>query len=381
MTAGRAGSPTWGDVATWVADEAGFDVVVSSRALRPGTGGRAGPIHRWLRPGGLFVCVDFLHDRFDRCDALWRPDARLLEAVGPTAVRELPATALTPRPNASREWAQDHVVDQDLNGSADIEEPLDRLFLTHTRSWHPYLYWDILEGLDLPEPAAERATATLVADWEASLLGAGLARAHALRRLPRPRLAAASFSMGCRMRGRPIVLGLEYAAATPAATRRRADGIDAQAPADPGPLPPGHPRPRRGGCGQGAGVLRRGVRGDRAHALPGPGGTIAHAEIEIGDSVVMVEDALAVHGDQGPPAGGFEGLTDRTVHLRRGRRRDDGAGREARRDRRRPAQDQFYGDRTATSSTRFGHRWTVATHVEDVEPGGDGPADDEWWEA
>ena len=48
-------------------------------------------IHRWLRPGGLFVCVDFLHDRFDRCDALWLAQMRgLLEAVGPTAGRDCP---------------------------------------------------------------------------------------------------------------------------------------------------------------------------------------------------------------------------------------------------------------------------------------------------
>jgi PhnB protein len=32
----------------------------------------------------------------------------------------------------------------------------------------------------------------------------------------------------------------------------------------------------------------------------------------------------------------------------------------------RPVEDQFYGDRSGTLADPFGHRWTIATHVEDV---------------
>lgn len=102
--------------------------------------------------------------------------------------------------------------------------------------------------------------------------------------------------------------------------------------------------------------------------VPGPGGTIAHAEVEVGDSVVMVEDASPFMGTKAPPAGGFEGsptalfiyvedvdaVIERAVKL--------GATQE------RSAQDQFYGDRDAHIVDPFGHRWTVATHVEDVAP-------------
>jgi PhnB protein len=102
--------------------------------------------------------------------------------------------------------------------------------------------------------------------------------------------------------------------------------------------------------------------------FPGPDGTIAHAEIEIGDSVVMVEDASPFMGTTAPPAGGLEGSpTALFVYV------EDvdavmalavklGATQE------RPAQDQFYGDRDGHIIDPFGHRWTVATHVEDVEP-------------
>src|SRR5262249_57707028 len=40
---------------------------------------------------------------------------------------------------------------------------------------------------------------------------------------------------------------------------------------------------------------------------PGPGGTIAHAEIEIGDSVVIIEDEDPQRGTSAPPAGGLPG--------------------------------------------------------------------------
>ncbi|HSK95165.1 MAG TPA: VOC family protein, partial [Euzebyales bacterium] len=102
--------------------------------------------------------------------------------------------------------------------------------------------------------------------------------------------------------------------------------------------------------------------------IPGPGGTIAHAEIEIGDSVLMVDDAAPAMGTEAPPAGGFDGSpTSLYVYV------EDvdtviehaaklGATVE------RPAQDQFYGERDGHIVDPFGHRWTVATHVEDVAP-------------
>ena len=102
--------------------------------------------------------------------------------------------------------------------------------------------------------------------------------------------------------------------------------------------------------------------------MPGPGETIAHAEIEIGDSVVMVEDASPFMGTKAPPAGGLEGSpaalfiyvedVDAVIELAV----ELGANLE------RPAQDQFYGDRDGHIVDPFGHRWTVATHVEDVAP-------------
>jgi PhnB protein len=102
--------------------------------------------------------------------------------------------------------------------------------------------------------------------------------------------------------------------------------------------------------------------------IPGPGGTIAHAEIELGDSVLIVEDASPYMGTKAPPAGGLDGspiflyvyvedvdaTIERAVKL--------GATQV------RAAQDQFYGDRDGFIVDPFGHAWTVSSHIEDVEP-------------
>jgi PhnB protein len=102
--------------------------------------------------------------------------------------------------------------------------------------------------------------------------------------------------------------------------------------------------------------------------FPGPDGRIAHAEIQIGDSVVIVDDESPERGTKAPPPGGLAGspsslfiyvenvdeVVARAVEL--------GSTLV------RPPQDQFYGDRDGHIIDPFGHGWTIATHVEDVEP-------------
>lgn len=102
--------------------------------------------------------------------------------------------------------------------------------------------------------------------------------------------------------------------------------------------------------------------------IPGPGGSIAHAEIQIGDSVVIVEDEDPQRGTKAPPAGGLAGypaylfIYVEDVDAVIARAADLGASVE------RPAHDQFYGDRDGYIVDPFGHGWTVASHVEDVSP-------------
>ena len=100
--------------------------------------------------------------------------------------------------------------------------------------------------------------------------------------------------------------------------------------------------------------------------MPAPGGKIGHAELEIGDSVVMLADAFPEMGAQTPKGLGGTPVTvmvyvddvdavfDRAIKA--------GATEE------RAVENQFYGDRAGQFADPFGHKWFVATHIEDVPP-------------
>ena len=102
--------------------------------------------------------------------------------------------------------------------------------------------------------------------------------------------------------------------------------------------------------------------------FPGPDGTVAHAEIVIGDSVIIVEEAAPYMGTQAPPADGLPGnpvfmyIYVEDVDAVIARAVELGAAVQ------RPAENQFYGDRDGHIIDPFGHGWTVASHVEDVGP-------------
>ena len=97
-----------------------------------------------------------------------------------------------------------------------------------------------------------------------------------------------------------------------------------------------------------------------------PGGKVGHAEIKIGDSHIMLADehpemdARSPQAIGGTPVGLMLYLQDcdsvvaKAVSL--------GAKMV------KPVQDQFYGDRSGTILDPFGHKWTIATHQEDVSP-------------
>jgi PhnB protein len=101
---------------------------------------------------------------------------------------------------------------------------------------------------------------------------------------------------------------------------------------------------------------------------PGPDGAVAHAEIQIGDSVIIVEDEDPQRGTQAPPASGLAGspvfqfIYVEDVDAVVARAVERGATL------RRAPENQFYGDRDGFIIDPFGHGWTVASHVEDVGP-------------
>ena len=99
--------------------------------------------------------------------------------------------------------------------------------------------------------------------------------------------------------------------------------------------------------------------------LAGPNG-VAHAEMRIGDSVVMLADESPDMGYKGPVAlgGSPVSLMLYVADVDATFQRAVAAGAVQQR----PVQDQFYGDRSGTLEDPFGHVWTLATHIEDVAP-------------
>jgi len=94
------------------------------------------------------------------------------------------------------------------------------------------------------------------------------------------------------------------------------------------------------------------------------GDRIAHAEIRIGDSHIMLSDEWPDMGFLGPKARG--GATASLMIYLEGVDAAFARALEAGCTPERPPEDQFWGDRMGTLLDPFGHRWTLATHIEDV---------------
>jgi PhnB protein len=98
--------------------------------------------------------------------------------------------------------------------------------------------------------------------------------------------------------------------------------------------------------------------------MEGPDGRVGHAELQVGDAVIMLADENPAMNIEGPRSVGgtpvtihvyvedADGVFERAVQ----------AGAKALR----AVEDQFYGDRSGQFEDPYGHRWNVATHVEDV---------------
>jgi PhnB protein len=97
-----------------------------------------------------------------------------------------------------------------------------------------------------------------------------------------------------------------------------------------------------------------------------PDGRVGHAEIRLGDSVIMLSDEFPEFGGKAPDT---LGGTPVNLHLYVEdvdafvKRALDAGATE-----RKPVTDQFYGDRSGQLEDPFGHLWWVATHKEDVPP-------------
>lgn len=100
--------------------------------------------------------------------------------------------------------------------------------------------------------------------------------------------------------------------------------------------------------------------------MPAPGGKVGHCELQFGDSVIMLADEFPEAGFFGPRKIGGTPIAlsvyvedvDKVFAL----------ALEAGATAVRQPEDQFYGDRAGQFQDPWGHRWGIATHIEDVSP-------------
>lgn len=109
---------------------------------------------------------------------------------------------------------------------------------------------------------------------------------------------------------------------------------------------------------------KRGLGATEIMRIPDPKGRIGHAEIKIGDSVIMLADEHPEMGYKSPTS---IGGTPVSIYLyvddvdRLFKQAISAGAKELR-----PVKDQFYGDRSGTLADPFGHVWSIGTHKEDV---------------
>ena len=100
--------------------------------------------------------------------------------------------------------------------------------------------------------------------------------------------------------------------------------------------------------------------------MPGPDGKIAHAELQIGDSVIMLggecpeRGAVSPQTLEGSPVGLALYVED--VDKVFNRAVEEGASSKEQ------VEDKFWGDRAGALTDPFGHKWMLLTHIEDVSP-------------
>jgi len=119
-----------------------------------------------------------------------------------------------------------------------------------------------------------------------------------------------------------------------------------------------------GKAGQALDFYTRAFGAKELMRMPRPGGGIAHAEIQLGDSKIMLADEAPKMDAFGPSHYGGSPIS---LHLYlpdvdATTKQATGAGATVVR----PIEDQFYGDRTAGLKDPFGFTWHLSTHVRDV---------------
>jgi PhnB protein len=120
------------------------------------------------------------------------------------------------------------------------------------------------------------------------------------------------------------------------------------------------------GAGEAIEFYKRAFGAKERGRMPGPDGLIAHAELQIGDSLVMLSDPFPQSSSRSPKelggttSGIFMYVEDVDAVVKQAVEAGATVTVEV--------EDMFWGDRFGTVMDPYGHSWSVATHVEDLTP-------------
>jgi uncharacterized glyoxalase superfamily protein PhnB len=121
-----------------------------------------------------------------------------------------------------------------------------------------------------------------------------------------------------------------------------------------------------GGAAKAIDFYKKALGAEELMRFPGPDGRIMHAEIRIGDSVIMLGDEMPEQGAKGPKSFGGTPVTffiyGENVDAAWKRAVDAGAKPIM------PLADQFWGDRAGCIEDPFGHQWWLAQRVQELSP-------------
>ncbi len=120
------------------------------------------------------------------------------------------------------------------------------------------------------------------------------------------------------------------------------------------------------GAGEAIEFYKKAFGAEESFRMPSPDGKVMHAEIRIGNSPIMLADEFPEYGSMGPKSVGgspvvvhlYVNDVDATVE------RAVKAGAKVTM----PVMDMFWGDRYGKLEDPFGHKWSVATHTQDLTP-------------
>jgi len=120
------------------------------------------------------------------------------------------------------------------------------------------------------------------------------------------------------------------------------------------------------GAGEAIDFYKRAFGATETFRMADANGGLAHAEIKIGDSIIMLADEHPQMGYRSPRSLGGSAVSIMLYveNVDDVFKRAIGAGAKEQR----PVTNQFYGDRSGTLEDPYGHVWTISTHVEDVPP-------------